>query len=152
LVTRIVARDDRAVDRLQRDCPSCIVSIDLGASPLLRRVLTLILPSGTPTPDIIWLDRPSPQSIGLELFGRSVSFASPQLGDPLMWFAILVFRPGWNSLLLDAVRVTGEHLVSDLASTIERVLREYTDQWWAQRRWWDRPAETAYPELGEEAR
>ncbi|MCX2726229.1 hypothetical protein OO015_01800 [Thermomicrobium sp. 4228-Ro] len=151
LVTRIVARDDRALDRLQRDCPSCIVSIDLGASPLLRRVLPLILPSGRPPPDIIWLDRPSPQSIVLELFGRSVRLAVPQLDAPILWFAILVSRPGWNSLLLDAVWVTGEHLVSHLALTIERVLRDYTDQWWAQRAWWDRPAEMAYPELREEA-
>ncbi len=153
LLTRIVVRDESALDDLQRDGPTHVLSIDLGASTLLGRVLALVLPAGSTAPEIVWIDRSFVQSPSrLQLFGQPADLAVPQLSETIVWFAILVFRPGWNSLLLDAVRVTGEAPVSDLAPSIERALRDYTDQWWSQRPWWARPAEAVYPELREEAR
>jgi len=152
LATRIVARDDRALDQFQRERPQHVVSLDLGASPLLARVLRLVLPSGSATPLLHWLDRPSPDRppMRLSLFRHPAELSWPQHAEPVVWFAILVFRPGWNSLLLDIVRVEREAPVSHVSTVLERTVREFVDQWWTWRPWWDRPAEQVYPELREE--
>ncbi|MDW8059207.1 MAG: hypothetical protein RMK01_03955 [Thermomicrobium sp.] len=154
LLTRIVVRDEDAIDRLQREASPSVLSLQLGASPLLARVLALVSPTGAAEPVIRWLDRPLERtpSHSIPAFRTELRLALPPEDGSAPWLAVVVFRPGWTSLLLDVVPLGGDDVVAYLGRALERVLREYTDQWWARERWWDRPAEEVYPELREGTR
>ncbi len=154
LLVRLVSRDDSTVESFQRARPSAVLSLRLGAYPLLGRVLSLILPTGAPIPTLHWLDAPSGdrKPRDMPLFAANAQLYWPDDRETTRWFAILVFRPGWSTFLLDLSVAAGEASVSQMQTTVERWLREYLDQWWVVHPWWDRPAEEVLPELLEEAR
>ncbi len=151
LLLRLVSRDDSSVETFQRARPSAVLSLRLGAYPLLGRVLSLILPTGAPVPTLHWLDVPSGNRTPhhMPLFAGNAKLYWPDDCEATRWFAILVFRPGWRTLLLDVSFVSGEDLVSHLASAAERAVRDHLDQWWVERPWWDCPAEEVLDELRE---
>ncbi len=145
----IVVRDERVLWDFQRDASPIVLTIDLGASSLLRRALHLLLPSTSSIRTLWSLDRWSAEarSYRCTLFRAETTIALPAPPEFPAWFAILVFRPGWRSLLLDLSRLSVATFHRDLVRTLERVIRDYTDQWWCWRPWWPVPAEEALPEL-----
>ncbi|MCS7246292.1 MAG: hypothetical protein NZ696_01620 [Thermomicrobium sp.] len=150
LLPRIVLRDERAVWAFQRASTTHVLTYAIGATSLLPRVLHLIRPRSAPPITLWWLDRPHDRCpVRIPLFRGTATLSLPPTEGMPQWFAILVFRPGWRSVLLDLVELVGDDALLSLTSTLERTLRDYTDQWWCWRPWWDRPAELVLPELRE---
>jgi hypothetical protein len=145
----IVIRDERVLWDFQRDASPFVLTIDLGASSLLHRALHLVLPSTCPAKTLWSVDRWSAEarSYSCTLFRAETTVAVPASSEIPAWFALLVFRPGWRSMLLDLSRLSAATFDRDLVRTLERVIRDYTDQWWCWRPWWPVPAEKALPEL-----
>ena len=149
LLPTIVVRDERVLWDFQRDASSIVLTIDLGASSLLHRTLHLLLPSRSSIRTLWSVDHWSAEArpYRCTLFRAETTIALPAPPEFRAWFAILVFRPGWRSLLLDLSRLSVATFHHDLVRTLERVIRDYTDQWWCWRPWWPVPAEEALPEL-----
>ncbi len=150
-IPRIVFRDEAAVWAFQRDCASTVLTIDMGATELLARTLRLVTPSTRP-PLAVWhVDHPGEEKIptAVPLFRGTALLFLPAGARFPHWFAILIFRPGWRSVLLDLIQLAGNHPVTALAEAIEHALRDYTNQWWGWRAWWDQPAEEVLPEFRE---
>ncbi|GEM_PF-547911 len=145
----LVVRDERVLWNFQRDQSPIVLTIDLGASSLLQRALHLLLPSTSPVRTVWSIDRWSgdTRSYSCTLFRAETTIALPASSEFPAWFAILVFRPGWRSLLLDLSHLSATTFHRDLVRTLERVIRDYTDQWWCWRPWWPVPAEEVLPEL-----
>lgn len=152
LLRQIVYRNPTAVWTLQQHTAPLIFTLDVGASVLLPEVLELILPARQSLPGCWWLDQPTREAEprNLLLFGGPTRLFFPRQFAATMVFAILVFRPGWRSLLLDLTLIPDSDKMNQLGTTIERIIREFVDQWWALRPWWKVPAEYQLGELQSE--
>jgi len=160
LLPRVVPRDLDRFWSVQATPPSVLVTLRLGAWPLLPRVLALHLSEQGPPPVVHLLDDEPPEDgRPLLLFRAPARLALPppeSLTGRRACFASVVFRPGWQTLLLDLVPLTAdpierwEQWSTALASAIEAALREFTDQWLCARPLWDLPAEEALPELAKD--
>ncbi|GBD15773.1 hypothetical protein HRbin26_00666 [bacterium HR26] len=157
LLTRVVPRDHRRLWALQARPPDILLTVRLGAWPLLERVIGLHLGQQRPLAELHLLDEVSAdRGWSLPLFRATARVALPpegRLAGRHACFATLVFRPGWQTLLLDLTPLAGdpaeerETWVASLASAIEAAIREFTDQWLCARALWEAPAERALPEF-----
>jgi lauroyl/myristoyl acyltransferase len=160
LLPRVVPRDLDRLWSVQADPPHVLLTLRLGAWPLLARVLALHLSEQVPRPAVHLLDdRPRGESRPLLLFRAHARLALPPpevLAGRRVCFATVVFRPGWHTLLLDLAPFASdpsedwEQWTTALASAAEAALREFTDQWLCSRPLWTIPAEEALPEFDAE--
>ncbi len=151
-IPRVVFRDETLLWAFQRDCASGVFSIDIGATELLARTLHLVTPASKPPVSVWHVDHPGENKIptAVPLFRAPAHLFLPPGTALPRWFAILIFRPGWRSVLLDLVQLSGNYPITALAEAIEHALRSYTEQWWGWRAWWDQPAEEVLPEFRED--
>ncbi len=153
MVIRVVVRDEPVLWEFQRSLQAggaLVLTIDLGATDLLGRVLGLFSPPHRSL-RIVPIDHPTPSTERrtVTLFRAPAQLYLPAGLSDDAWFAILAFRPGWRSLLLDLTHFIGDEPVSSLTKVVERVVREHTDQWWCREPWWPAPAESTLSELRE---
>lgn len=157
LLPRVVLRDQAGVHAVQAHPPNVLLTLRLGAWPLLQRVMTLHLPE-TRAAALLYLVDAEPISPpwSVPVFRAPAALALPppeQLGRQWAAFATLAFRPGRRSVLLDIVPLPGDPVEagpgwrSALAGAIETALRDFTDQWWCRRALWAAPAELVLPEF-----
>lgn len=157
LLTRVVPRDHRRLWAVQAQPPNTLLTVRLGAWPLLERVIGLHLGQQHPPAELHLLDEvPADRGWSLPLFRATARLALPpakHLAGRRACFATLVFRPGWRTLLLDLTPLAGDPVeerepwVTSLASAVEAAIREFTDQWLCARALWEAPAERALPEF-----
>lgn len=157
LLTRVVPRDPHRLWEVQAEPPHTLLTLHLGAWPLLGRVVALHLGQQQP-PEALYLldDEPVGDSLDLSLFRAPARLALPPaafIGRQRSCFATLVFRPGWRTLLLDLTPLAAdpfearEQWVASLASALEAAIRDFCDQWLGMRALWEVPAERALPEF-----
>ncbi len=157
LLTRVVPRDPHRLWEVQAEPPHTLLTLHLGAWPLLGRVVALHLGQQQPPAALYLLDdEPVGHGLDLSLFRASAHLALPPaalLRRHPSCFATLVFRPGWRTLLLDLTPLTAdpieawEQWATSLTSALEAALRDFCDQWLGRRALWEVAAERALPEF-----
>uniref|UniRef100_A0A831TBE2 Uncharacterized protein n=1 Tax=Thermorudis peleae TaxID=1382356 RepID=A0A831TBE2_9BACT len=157
LLTRVVVRNYRSLWAAQAQPPDMLLTVRLGAWPLLERVVGLHLGEQRSPAQLHLLDgQPASPSWDLPLFRAPARVSLPpveQLAGQRACFATLVFRPGWRTLLLDLTPLAGdpaeerEPWVASLGTAAEAAIRGFTDQWLCAHALWEAPAERALPEF-----
>jgi hypothetical protein len=136
-----------------------VLSLQIGAWQMLPRLMRL---SGVVHPsahiDIDYLDDPDGNSMRAVPFYRTtatVNFPGRTAKVGTSLFAIAVFRPGYESVLMrfNEINLAYDHATEDdpdwesVRLEAERAIREFTYQWSCPRTLWDRPAEETLPEF-----
>lgn len=157
---RVVIHAPGGLPDVASDEPLVALSLQIGAWPLLPRVLALLGRPGTGAqrpPWRVWLldDPGSRSSQRFDLFRAPARLCVPDTALMLEWFAVLVLRPGSNTLLLAVERLAESECgpnetTARLRRAIpaaETAIRSHVGQWLCPVPLWEKPAEDYLPEF-----
>jgi hypothetical protein len=161
------ALKSRSIARIVRPGPDAgrarhhVLTLTLGAWRLTKRLCGIWLADdgGVADPLVTYLDDPAESAATTVPLFRAPARLTPIPLDAARdaeawWIAAAVFRPGFETLLLDLTRIgvvapggSRSEVYAAALPHAERLLRSYPSQWECRRALWPRPAEAALQEF-----